>query len=139
MEQGEYEYEVCILGSVTQKPKKGGGNVHLGRFEKFDSVLVDDDDEDDDGHRGDDIDNRGKKEKLSMKFENGQQCWNGPVRHTTVVLTCDERDGVVKKVVEEEKCVYRIDMGTAAACSSSSFSSPGGATRKGDEGVKDEL
>ncbi|KAI9887970.1 MAG: hypothetical protein M1823_000227 [Watsoniomyces obsoletus] len=145
MDQGEYEYEVCLMGSVTQKPKKGGGNVHLGKFEKFDSVYVDEDEEDE--GEGDDGsgDKEGKKKRLTMKYENGQQCWNGPIRQTTVVLYCHEKDGVVKKVVEEEKCVYRIDMGSAAACSSpslssSSSSSTGGGGGGGDKkGVKDEL
>jgi len=48
-------------------------------------------------------------------YENGQHCWNGPNRQTTVVLACAEKDEIWK-VVEQEKCMYRMDVGSPAVC-----------------------
>ena len=48
-------------------------------------------------------------------YENGQHCWNGPNRQTTVVLACAEKDEIWK-IAEEEKCKYRMEVGTPAAC-----------------------
>ena len=33
----------------------------------------------------------GSGERIAMKHENGQHCWNGPNRSTMVVLACSER------------------------------------------------
>jgi protein kinase C substrate 80K-H len=74
----------------------------------------------------------GKGERLVMKYENGQHCWNGPNRQTTVVLACAEKDEIWK-VMEQEKCMYRMDVGTPAVCEKETSSS----NRNGDR--KDEL
>jgi len=47
----------------------------------------------------------GKGERLVMKYENGQYCWNGPNRCTRVVMACTEKDEIWK-IIENEKCVY---------------------------------
>lgn len=152
LDSGEYTYEVCLMEKASQKPLAGrsGSNTNMGIFTRFDSVFVDDidddddDDDDDQGERGgnDDDNSSGgtgeggrrrpeqkqkqqkqkKKKRMTMRYENGQQCWNGPVRSTTVVLTCSEIDRITK-VVEEEKCLYRIEMGLAAVCFGSFHSS----------------
>lgn len=57
----------------------------------------------------------GSGDRIALKYENGQHCWNGPNRSTTVILACAENDEIWK-VVEEEKCVYRMEMGTPAVC-----------------------
>lgn len=57
----------------------------------------------------------GSGERIALKYENGQHCWNGPNRSTTVVLACAENDEIWK-IVEEEKCVYRMEVGTPAVC-----------------------
>lgn len=57
----------------------------------------------------------GSGERIALKYENGQHCWNGPNRSTLVVLGCAEKDEIWK-IVEEEKCVYRMEVGTPAVC-----------------------
>ena len=108
-DSGEYTYEVCFMTSTKQKPKKGGGDTNMGNFVAFDVEVVDDDDVSPDGK------GLGKGERVVMKYENGQHCWNGPNRSTRVVMACAEKEEIWK-VSESEKCVYRIEMGTAAVC-----------------------
>ncbi|KAB8302171.1 hypothetical protein EYC80_005618 [Monilinia laxa] len=90
-DSGEYDYELCWLEKTTQKSKKGGGNT---------------------GMEGKGL---GKGIRTTLIFENGQHCWNGPNRATTVVLACADKDEIWK-VVEMEKCNYRMDVGTPAVC-----------------------
>jgi protein kinase C substrate 80K-H len=107
-DSGEYEYELCWLDKTSQKSKKGGGGTGMGNFVRFDKIYVDEE-----------IDAEGKGlgtgERTVLMYENGQHCWNGPNRQTTVVLACAERDEIWK-VVEQEKCMYRMDVGTPAVC-----------------------
>lgn len=124
-DSGEYTYEVCFLEKTTQKPKKGGGHTNMGNFARFETVVVDEEVRAD--GKG-----LGKGERVAMKFENGQHCWNGPNRSSMVVLACAEANEVWK-VMEEEKCVYRVEMGTPAVCE------VGGEGWKGKDGGKDEL
>lgn len=121
---GEYTYELCFLDRTTQKPKKGGGGTNMGNFVGFDVVEVDDDLPAD--GRG-----VGSGRRTAMRYENGQHCWNGPNRSTMVVLACAEKEEVWR-IVEEEKCVYRMEVGTPAVCE--------GGNRNGGSGEgKDEL
>jgi protein kinase C substrate 80K-H len=108
VDSGEYEYELCWMGKTTQKPKKGGAHTNMGYFTRFDIVTVDE---------AVPADGRGlgSGDRLAMLFENGQHCWNGPARSTTVIMACAEKDEIWK-VVEAEKCVYRMEVGTAAVC-----------------------
>jgi protein kinase C substrate 80K-H len=107
-DSGEYEYELCWLDKTSQKSKKGGGNTGMGNFVRFDKLYVDEE-----------IDAEGKGlgtgERTVLMYENGQHCWNGPNRQTTVVLACAEKDEIWK-VVEQEKCMYRMDVGTPVVC-----------------------
>ncbi|KAF2837714.1 hypothetical protein M501DRAFT_135375 [Patellaria atrata CBS 101060] len=105
---GEYNYEFCFLDKTTQKPKKGGSNTGMGNFVRIEKVMVDEDVPPD--GKG-----LGSGERIALKYENGQHCWNGPNRSTTVILACAEKDELWK-IVEEEKCVYRMEVGTPAAC-----------------------
>ena len=57
----------------------------------------------------------GSGERIALKYENGQHCWNGPHRSTIVVVACAEKDEIWK-VAEMEKCVYRMEVGSPAAC-----------------------
>lgn len=98
---GEFNYELCFLDKVTQKSKKGGGGTSLGKFDKFEQVLVDV--------------AEGEESRLAMRYDKGQTCWNGPARSTLVVLQCAEEERIVK-ITEEEKCVYRMEVGTPAVC-----------------------
>ncbi|KAF2153319.1 hypothetical protein K461DRAFT_267913 [Myriangium duriaei CBS 260.36] len=103
-DSGEYTYELCFMDKTVQKSKKGGGHTSLGNFAKFETVDVD--------HGSAEI---GSGRRLAMKYDNGQHCWNGPSRSTLVVLACAE-DNKIFKITEEEKCVYRMEVGTPAAC-----------------------
>lgn len=107
-DSGEYTYELCWMAKTTQKSKKGGGNTGMGEFVRFDNMIVDDE-------VSADGKGLGRGERLVMRYENGQHCWNGPSRQTTVILACAEKDEIWK-VVEEEKCLYRMEVGTPAVC-----------------------
>ncbi|KAI9805478.1 MAG: hypothetical protein M1825_000729 [Sarcosagium campestre] len=107
-DSGEYTYEMCWMSRTTQKSKKGGGSTGMGNFVRIDKTYADDDLPAD--GRG-----LGSGERVALRYENGQHCWNGPARSTFVVLACAEKDEIWK-VVEEEKCVYRMEVGTPAVC-----------------------
>lgn len=122
-DSGEYVYELCWMDRATQKPKKGGGATGMGNFVRFDRIEVDD-------VVTDDGKGLGTGERLTLVYENGQHCWNGPNRQTTVVVACAEKDEIWK-ISELEKCIYQMDIGTPAAC---------GKTEDAKEAVgKDEL
>ncbi|KAF2724982.1 hypothetical protein K431DRAFT_239821 [Polychaeton citri CBS 116435] len=123
-DSGEYTYEVCFLERTNQKSKKGGGNTNMGNFVRFETLVVDEDVPAD--GKG-----LGSGERLAMRYENGQHCWNGPNRSTLVVLACAE-ENEIWKVMEEEKCVYRMEVGTPAVCHSK-------ASGKVESAAKDEL
>ncbi|RMZ81810.1 hypothetical protein DV738_g2025, partial [Chaetothyriales sp. CBS 135597] len=107
-DSGEYTYELCFLTQTKQKSKKGGAHTSLGNFAGFETEQVDE-------VLPKDGKGLGKGERIVLKYENGQHCWNGPNRSARVVLACSENDEIWK-VSESEKCVYRIEAGTAAAC-----------------------
>ncbi|KAF2006918.1 glucosidase 2 subunit beta precursor [Amniculicola lignicola CBS 123094] len=107
-DSGEYVYEFCFLENTTQKPKKGGGNTGMGNFARIEKITVDED-------LPADGKGLGSGERWVIKYENGQHCWNGPSRSTAVILACAEKDEIWK-IVEEEKCVYRMEVGTPAVC-----------------------
>ena len=107
-DSGEYTYEHCFLSKTTQKPIKGGGHTGMGNFARIESITVDE---------ALPADGRGlgSGERIAIRYENGQHCWNGPNRSTLVILACAEKDEIWK-IVEEEKCVYRMEVGTPAVC-----------------------
>ncbi len=121
-DSGEYTYELCWLDKTKQKSKKGGSHTTMGNFVSIDRIMVDDEVPPD--GKG-----LGSGERVALRYENGQHCWNGPNRSTLVVLACAEKDEVWK-VTEEEKCVYRMEVGTPAVC---------GVGEKTEEKPKDEL
>lgn len=124
LDSGEYTYELCWMERSTQKSKKSGGGTALGSFARFETVDVDED-------VGVDGRGLGRGKRLAMVFEDGQQCWNGPRRSTVVVMACREKDEVWR-VVEAEKCVYRMEVGTPAVCEEEDGSVQ-------EKGEKDEL
>ncbi|RDK40448.1 hypothetical protein M752DRAFT_277735 [Aspergillus phoenicis ATCC 13157] len=121
-DSGEYTYEHCFLDQTKQIPKKGGGSTRMGKYTGIGSVSVDV------------LNEAGEivpEDRVTLQYANGQGCWNGPARSTTVILTCGEEDAILK-VAEDEKCVYSMHVTSPAVC-------PGG-----DEGAtapnrKDEL
>lgn len=124
-DSGEYTYEFCFMGKTLQKPKKSGGNTNMGNFVRIETVVVDED-------VSPDGKGLGSGERIALKFENGQHCWNGPNRSTTVILACAEKDEIWK-VREEEKCVYRMEVGTPAVCNGQK------AKKQEKEQARDEL
>ena len=134
LDAGEYTYELCFMDRASQKTKRassGGGNTNMGNFARMERVEVREEDLDLEKHdwlvgsdgSGGSGSSDGSSEaaasvrrlRLVQRYEGGQTCWNGPRRSTTVVLACAEKDELWR-VVEEEKCVYRMEVGTAAAC-----------------------
>ena len=129
LDSGEYNYELCWLDKVQQKSKKGSGNQNMGTFTEFATEMVDEEEKPD--GKG-----LGSGERVVMNYENGSHCWNGPERSTKVVLGCSEKEEVWR-VSEEEKCVYRMEVGTPAVCVDA-----GAAGQKGKDkkvGERDEL
>lgn len=127
IEAGEYKYELCWMGHTTQISLKSQSHTSLGDFRRLEKVFVDEEE-------GVDGRGLGRGERWQMVFEDGQQCWNGPRRSTVVVMRCKEREEVWR-VVEAEKCVYRMEVGTPAVCDDNS-------TGNGNQQqvvVKDEL
>ncbi|KAL8968704.1 MAG: hypothetical protein Q9197_004737 [Variospora fuerteventurae] len=124
-DSGEYSYELCWLDKTTQKSRKGGSHTGMGNFVRIDSITVDDDLPPDGKGLGSGV-------RVALRYEDGQHCWNGPNRSTLVVLACAEQDEVWK-ITEEEKCVYRMEVGTPAVCDV-----PGNGQGKAG-GPKDEL
>ena len=107
-DSGEYTYELCWLEQTQQKSKKGGSHTNMGNFVSFETVTIDEE-------LPPDGKGLGSGERIALRYENGQHCWNGPSRSTMVVLACAEKDELWK-IVEEEKCVYRMEAGTPAVC-----------------------
>ncbi|KAM5346186.1 hypothetical protein ACJ41O_009191 [Fusarium nematophilum] len=108
LEAGEYTYEHCWLEKTMQKSKKGHGHSIMGHFKRIERDVADDEDR---------LDGKslGKGERIVLRYEDGQQCWNGPKRRTDVWLGCAETEEVWR-VSESEKCVYKMEVGTPAAC-----------------------
>ncbi|KAK5955000.1 hypothetical protein OHC33_003679 [Knufia fluminis] len=129
-ESGEYKYSHCFMSKTTQQPKKGGGQTTMGNFAGFEIEYVDDD-------LPADGKGLGRGDRVVMKYENGQHCWNGPNRSTRVVLGCSENDEIYK-IAESEKCVYRMEVGSPAVCGWEN-KTEGEGDAKEDGAVKDEL
>lgn len=99
----------------------------MGNFVRIDTVLVDEPVENSSELR--------EVERTALDYENGQSCWNGPSRSTTVILQCAEENEILK-VMEDEKCVYSMIVTTPAVCENGNSASD---DKKGKSGMKDEL
>jgi protein kinase C substrate 80K-H len=98
-DSGEYTYELCWMGKTAQKSKKGHGNTNMGNFDRIEWEMADDEDR---------LDGRslGQGRRMVLRYEDGQSCWNGPKRRTDVWLGC----------AETEELLYKMEVGTPAAC-----------------------
>lgn len=108
IDSGEYEYELCWLDKTRQKSKKGHGDTIMGNFIAIDTEMADEEDR---------VDGKGLGQgpRMVLRYDNGQGCWNGPNRRTDVWLACAEKEEIWR-VSESEKCVYKMEVGTPAAC-----------------------
>jgi protein kinase C substrate 80K-H len=124
-ESGEYIYELCFMDRTMQKPRNGGMDTNMGNFDSIEIVTVDEEDA---------IDGKGlgSGERIALKFTNGAHCWNGPARSTTVIFVCSEKNEIWK-VIEEEKCVYKMEGGSPAGCFPDSPTGKAEASKEKDE------
>uniref|UniRef100_A0A8C4E4M9 Glucosidase 2 subunit beta n=1 Tax=Dicentrarchus labrax TaxID=13489 RepID=A0A8C4E4M9_DICLA len=90
----EYTYTLCPFNQVTQK-STAGTEVSLGRWGMWAGTP--------------------KNQYSQMVYENGEPCWQGGSRSTTVTLTCGT-ETALRSVKEPSKCQYIMDFQTPVAC-----------------------
>ncbi|XP_034712183.1 glucosidase 2 subunit beta-like isoform X2 [Etheostoma cragini] len=90
----EYTYTLCPFNKVTQK-STAGTEVSLGRWGMWAGTP--------------------KNQYSQMEYENGEPCWQGGSRSTTVTLTCGT-ETALRSVKEPSKCQYIMDFQTPVAC-----------------------
>lgn len=115
-EFGEYKYELCFMEKATQISRKDNSKTSLGTFSRID--VADETSKNDAAGVFASSWEESHEEPLSgmaLGYDNGQQCWNGPKRSVGVELYCSA-ENEIRNVVEAEKCVYRMEVGTPAAC-----------------------
>lgn len=81
-EDREYVYKLCPFDKTIQKSKSNNGETTIGYWSSWGTDA---------------------NKYLTMKFNNGLACWNGPQRSTAVKLTC----GIESKLVavsEPNRC-----------------------------------
>lgn len=90
----EYTYTLCPFNQVTQK-STAGTEVSLGRWGMWAGTP--------------------KDQYSQMVYENGEPCWQGGSRSTTVMLTCGT-ETALRSAKEPSKCQYVMDFQTPVAC-----------------------
>ena len=96
VEAGKYTYELCLMGSATQRDKgQKAGGTNLGAW-----VSPTKDEET--GQR-------------IWKWENGAKCWNGPQRSMTAYVTCGAETRVLS-ADEPDTCRYEVRVESHVAC-----------------------
>lgn len=90
----EYTYTLCPFNQVTQK-STAGTEVSLGKWGMWAETP--------------------KNQYSQMVYENGEPCWQGGSRSTTVTLTCGT-ETALRSVKEPSKCQYIMDFQTPVAC-----------------------
>lgn len=135
-DEAGYKYTMCFSGSATQKSLKDHSEVNLGVWTGI-SVLsptkIAESRKKTLGIWGELLEDRrvdGTGE-IRLKYENGQQCWNGPKRSVNVEMTCAEKNEL-REVRETQKCVYEYVIGSPVVCRQEKKA-------EGKKGVKDEL
>ncbi|XP_077962356.1 glucosidase 2 subunit beta isoform X2 [Gasterosteus aculeatus] len=89
-----YTYTLCPFNQVTQQ-STAGTEVSLGRWGMWEGPP--------------------KNQYGRMVYENGEPCWQGGSRSTTVTLTCGT-ETALRSVKEPSKCQYIMDFQTPVAC-----------------------
>ena len=99
---GEFSYEMCPFGEAKQKDSRGIG-TSVGKWDGF-------------GRLGEEEGAAGGAERYkTMRFSNGQHCWNGPARSLVVSVSCGPENKILG-VEEPEVCKYSMRFETPAAC-----------------------
>lgn len=89
---GEFTYDVCIMGQITQNDGRGS-RVTLGNFNQL--------------QRSD--------SSTTLKYQDGQHCWNHGARTADVTVTCGS-ENIITEVIEPSTCYYTFSMTSPAAC-----------------------
>lgn len=90
----EYTYTLCPFNQVSQKSSTGT-EVSLGIWGMWSGSP--------------------KNQYSQQEYENGEPCWQGGSRSTTVTLTCGAETGL-RSAKEPSKCQYIMDFQTPVAC-----------------------
>ncbi|KAK7909895.1 hypothetical protein WMY93_014579 [Mugilogobius chulae] len=90
----EYTYTLCPFNQVTQK-SSAGTEVSLGVWGMWSGSA--------------------NNPYSQQVYENGEPCWQGGSRSTTVTLTCGTETGL-RSAKEPSKCQYIMDFQTPVAC-----------------------
>ncbi|XP_076440452.1 glucosidase 2 subunit beta-like isoform X2 [Babylonia areolata] len=91
----DYTYVLCPFEKAAQKPKAGGIETTLGKWGHWHGPVEDKYD--------------------SMKYDNGQRCWNGPMRSCRVNLHCGTENKLTG-ASEPSRCEYQFEFTTPARC-----------------------
>ena len=91
----EYTYKMCTFDKVTQRSKSGGRETNLGTWGSWAGS--------------------GDKRYFTMKYDNGEKCWNGPSRSATITLKCGLEDQLLS-ASEPNRCEYAMEFSTPAVC-----------------------
>jgi protein kinase C substrate 80K-H len=95
VQEGKYDYEVCIFGRAQQKDHGQKSGTSLGNWK---GIRIDEET----GVR-------------TLEWTNGAKCWNGPHRSATVSVTCGA-DNKILSAEEPDTCRYVLEMESYIAC-----------------------
>ena len=99
LDKGHYLYKLCPFHRMEQV--QGGRGTNMGNWKSFGEQTYS---------------SWGAKHDFSkMIFNDGERCWSGPARETTVSLVCGPST-VLLNVDEPSMCVYSAVLQTPAIC-----------------------